>query len=284
MFKKIKSNIFKYIYKGQYKPGHFYHPVPNQKTIDLHTTFKELESISGIDLNLIKQNNLLAGFLGYVNEFQKYLSSNNKHYNQDNVFFVLSDAFYLYCMIRKYKPNRIIEVGSGNSSALMVDINEIYFNNTIDITFIEPFTDRLASLIDIKEGGINMIENKVQSVSLEVFNDLDENDILFIDSSHVSKFGSDLNYLFFSVIPGLAKGVIIHFHDIIYPFEYPKSWLKQGIYWNEAYMLRNFLAFNKHFEILLFNDFLVQKKMIPTHLQKSFLTASGGSIYLRKIK
>ena len=94
----------------------------------------------------------------------------------------------------------------------------------------------------------------VQNVKLIEFEKLEPNDLLFIDSSHISKIGSDLNYLLFEVLPSLKPGVIIHFHDILYPFEYPYEWIEKGIYWNEAYLLKAFLMHNKNYEILLFND------------------------------
>jgi hypothetical protein len=119
--------------------------------------------------------------------------------------------------LRYFKPKQIIEVGSGFSSALMLDVN--------DIDFIDPYPHRLYSLL--KEADAerhNVIADKVQNIDIGVFQKLKENDILFIDSSHVSKIGSDVNFLMFEVLPNIQSGVLIHFHDIFYNFEYPEYW------------------------------------------------------------
>ncbi len=187
-------------------------------------------------------------------------------------------------MIRCLKPKNIIEIGSGFSSAAMLDINEKLFNNKINITFIEPYPDVLNSLLK-KTDKINLIKSKLQNIDLKLFKILKENDILFIDSTHVSKFNSDVNYIFFNLLPVLNKNVFIHFHDIFYPFEYPKSWLEIGLAWNEAYILRAFLQYNNAFKIIFFNNYLwnfyksLVSKKIPL-----FSKNSGGAIWIKKIK
>jgi hypothetical protein len=82
-----------------------------------------------------------------------------------------------------------------------------------------------------------------------IISNLNENDILFIDSTHVSKFNSDVNCIIHNILPALSKGVYIHFHDVMYPFEYPKNWLIEGRAWNEQYILRAFLEFNTNFKL-----------------------------------
>jgi hypothetical protein len=112
---------------------------------------------------------------------------------------------------------------------------------------------------------------------------LEANDILFIDSSHVSKAGSDVNHLFFTVLPRLKPGVLVHVHDVFYPFEYPLGWLRQGRAWNELYLLRAFLQYNTAFEMLFFNSFLWKhhKEQLAAKLPR-MATNPGGSIWLRK--
>lgn len=91
---------------------------------------------------------------------------------------------------------------------------------------------------------------------LNFFLSLTAGDILLIDSTHVSKVDSDVNHILFDILPSLNPGVYVHFHDICYPFEYPKQWVYQGRAWNEAYILRAFLQYNTSFEIVIFNSFL----------------------------
>jgi hypothetical protein len=118
----------------------------------------------------------------------------------------------------------------------------------------------------------------------QVFTQLEENDILFIDSSHVSKIGSDVNYILFNVLPKLNPGVIVHFHDILWPFEYPQEWINQGWAWNEAYMLRAFLQFNTKFQVSLFNSYVGHT--FNDYLADNMplmLEDTGGSIWLKKV-
>jgi hypothetical protein len=123
----------------------------------------------------------------------------------------------------------------------------------------------------------------VQDIDLGLFESLEPGDLLFIDSSHVVKFGNDLHFLFFNVLPVLKKGVFVHFHDIFFPFEYPDAWLREGRYWNECYFLRAFLSGNRDWRIVFFNDFANREfgEFIESRMplcRKNF----GGSIYLQK--
>lgn len=126
-------------------------------------------------------------------------------------------------MIRAKKPRRINEIGSGYSSAVTLDTNELYFSNQIHCTFIEPYPERLLNLLSAEDIARNvLVTTRLQDVEIETFPELARGDFLFIDSTHVSKLGSDVNRIFFEIMPKLNEGVFIHFHDIFYPFEYPK--------------------------------------------------------------
>ena len=130
----------------------------------------------------------------------------------------------------------------------------------------------------------DIVPKKFQDVESDEFMTLDEGDILFIDSTHVSRINSDVNHLFFEILPSLKKGVYVHLHDIFYPFEYPKDWVYEGRAWNESYILRAFLQYNSAFKIALFPDFLqrVHADKLGQHLpltQKS----RASSIWLQKL-
>ena len=112
------------------------------------------------------------------------------------------------------------------------------------------------------EDEIRLTEDIVQNLPMTYFESLTANDILFIDSSHVSKLGSDVNFLFFEVLPRLAKGVLVHVHDIHRKFEYPISWAKEGRGWNEAYILRALLANSRRYQIILASDFLINNNPV----------------------
>ena len=129
-----------------------------------------------------------------------------------------------------------------------------------------------------------MAPHRLQEIDIGEFEALDENDILFVDSTHVSKINSDVNRIFFEVLPRIRSGVHIHFHDIIYPFEYPKEWVYDGRAWNEAYMLRTFLQYNREFRVVLMNTFMERyyesffREKMPLCLENP-----GGSIWIRKL-
>lgn len=273
---------------GLYPPGHFYSPIPDTKDIFLQNYKKNVKNYNLNDINLNKeyQLKLMHKFTKfYPPPFPKEKTKRFRYYYK-NPNFSYGDAISLYSMIRFFKPKRIIEIGSGFSSCVMIDTNEIFFKNKIKLSFIEPYPELLFSLIKENDKNQNKIIPKpIQKIQSNFFLSLKENDLLFIDGTHVSKFNSDVNYIFFNILPILNKGVIIHFHDIFYPFEYPFSWLQQGIYWNEIYLLKAFLQYNNSFEIIFFNNFLYEKhrkllfKNLPLYEKNA-----GGSIYIRKIK
>ena len=208
----------------------------------------------------------------------------NIRYQFENNFYSYIDGIVLYSMIRLYKPKRIIEIGSGYSSANMLDTNELFFNNQIDITFIEPYPEeRLNSLM--KESDKNkttLIQKDVQRVSLDVFKNLQAGDILFVDSTHAVKTGSDVNYILFEILPLLQSGVLIHFHDIHYPFEYPEDWVFSGFGWNETYFLKAFLMYNDQFEIQLFTEYLHRHHEAAFVDMPFCIKGSGSSLWIEK--
>ncbi len=270
-------------------PGHFFSPIPSLREIreNEDRIFNRMPpELPAVDLNTAHQLELLDAFRKNSPSipFSK-TKSNRYRYYYENMSFTYGDAMVLYAMIRQNRPRHIIEIGSGYSSCVTLDTNEADFNNGIECTFIEPYPSLLMSLM--KPGDLDhlkLIPAKLQDVPLTEFSSLAENDILFIDSTHVSKINSDVNYIFFEIIPSLPKGTLVHFHDIYYPFEYPKPWAFEGRGWNEDYLLRAFLEFNPTFKIEFFNSYMAHfyrdriAKWMP-----DFLLNAGGSIWLRKV-
>lgn len=275
--------------KNLFPPGHFYSPIPSIADLerDRARIFgRPARELPGIELDAPGQLTLMQRF---AEDFYRDMPFNETpleglRYGFANTAYAHTDAIFLYCMIRYLRPNRIIEVGSGHSSCVTLDTNELFFENSIKCTFIEPYPKLLKSLLKPgDEDRINLIGTRVQDVDLAVFDALEANDILFIDSTHVSKTGSDVNYLFFEVLPRLNPGVHIHFHDIFYPFEYPESWAFQGRAWNETYLLRAFLQHNKDFCITLFANYLVtfHRAELLSRMPKC-AGNFGGNIWFRR--
>lgn len=255
--------------------GHFYSPVPSLKEIRLHR--REIfdaraSEIQGIALRAQEQLQLVERF---AREY--YASQPFSDEFLSNDAFRFSDAIFLYCMLRHSTPRRLVEVGSGYSSQVAMETNRLFLGNSMKCAFIEPFPSSLLRAA----AGSAIIEQRVQDVPMDTFTSLEAGDILFIDSSHVSKTGSDVNHIFFNILPALRPGVRIHFHDVFYPFEYPEEWIYEGKAWNEDYLLRAFLQFNSAFEIELFPNYLMHfhEEFFRTHMPLC-LKDPGGSIWL----
>lgn len=275
--------------------GHFYSPIANDFEIKegIERISYEVDSLQGIDLHLSQQRKLLGAFGRlYAQMPFKETKQPNMRYYFDNNTYCHSDGICLYAMIRHLAPKRIIEVGSGFSSALMHDVNEMFFKPNrggaiqegIHITHIEPYPKVLASLFSPQEfSRLNLHRQRLQEVPLTLFDSLESNDILFIDSTHVSKVNSDVNRLFFEILPRLKRGVYVHLHDIFYPFSYPKEWLEEKRSWNEAYILRAFLQYNTDFRIVFFNTCL--NYLYPDEFAKALPLSqknTGGSIWIQR--
>jgi predicted O-methyltransferase YrrM len=206
-------------------------------------------------------------------------------YNFDNIMFRHTDAIFLYGFLQHIQPKRIVEIGGGHTTALMIDLKEALPEIKYEITTIEPYPERLLSLLENFGGEyFQLIRKPMQEIELSFFEQLQAGDVLFVDSSHVSKFGSDVNYIIFEVLPRLNEGVFIHFHDIFYPFEYPEEWLRKGRFWTEAYLLRAFLQFNDKFKIQLWSDYLhalCGEELVA--LMPKCAENKGGSIWLEKV-
>ncbi len=271
-----------------FRPGHFYSPIVSVEDIkrreDSIWAAKDKESIEGIDLNAEQQIALVQNFKSYYKDLPfEDKKKDDVRYNYENPHYSYTDAIFLFSMLRHHKPKRIIEVGSGYSSAVMLDTNELFLDNRMKLTFIEPYPKRLKSLLKEKDKTqVTIVEERVQHVPKDKFLELEAGDVLFIDSSHIVKTGSDVNYLLLEILPIIKKGVFVHIHDIFYPFEYPKEWVYSGRNWNEDYLVRAFLMYNNAFEVVLFSHYL--------HLYHSAIFKEmplcyknpGGNLWLRK--
>jgi predicted O-methyltransferase YrrM len=196
------------------------------------------------------------------------------------------DAAILSAVIRELRPRRIIEVGSGFSSACALDtVDDL--NVETSFTFIEPYPEaRLHGLLRTNDHSHVTIHAKgVQDIDLSVFDELESGDLLFLDTTHVSKTGSDVNHELFQILPRLRSGVIIHFHDVFWGWEYPVEWVQENRSWNELYLLRAFLMHNDAYSILMFNDMMYQlyrEKVLAASPSFRGPYGTGAGLYLRK--
>lgn len=271
--------------------GHFYSPICDPA--ELREREAEIwpsggsGEMSAIAWNAPAQRDLmrsaLAPFVAEISFPDDAPSSSPPRYFYGNDQFPCLDAEVLFCMLRHFRPNHVVEVGSGFSSLITAEVNRKFRGGTMRFTCIEPYPRQF--LIDGVPGITHLIRKKLQEVELSFFDCLGVNDVLFIDSSHVAKAGSDVNYLFFEVLPRLKPGVLIHIHDIFLPDEYPKRWvIEEGRNWNEQYLVRAFLEYNQAFEVLWASYYMCTRHaeetaaIFPRFPQRG----GGGSLWLQR--
>lgn len=283
---------------GCFPPGHYGSPIPSKDDIERHLsrrrrardrgTEREEPLYSAPEISLDKQSQLvllqeLARFYPELPFPRQPRADCRYHFDQE--VFGYSDAIVLYSFLRHFKPRRIVEIGSGFSTAVILDTLERFFGVWPQITSIEPEPTRLRQLLKPEDTPrVRVLEMTVQDAPSEVFAALGAGDLLFVDSSHVVKAGSDVHHLFFEIMPRLAQGVHVHFHDVFFPFDYPDSWLDEGRYWNECYFLRAYLAHNSVWKVTLFASYM--SALYPEFFAREMplcLENPGGSLYLQRL-
>jgi len=228
---------------------HYYQPLINPHKY-LKKPLNGERYLPAINMCVEEQLTFLAE-LNYGNELILFplekRSQNEFYYN--NGSYCSGDAEYLYSVIRKTKPSKIIEIGSGQST-LMVQ-NALIKNSDdnssyrCDHTCIEPYEQPWLETINV-----NLIRKKVEEIDLSLFSSLGRNDILFIDSSHIIRAQGDVLCEYLEILPSLKEGVLIHIHDIFTPRDYPESWINEHLLWNEQYLLEAFLSFNTEYKVI----------------------------------
>jgi len=282
-----KNDLFDRIEEVGYHllPVHYYSPIPSKQEL-LNFDFNKSPYNLAYDFKEKFQLELLNKFARYNEELYDIPIKQQREdeYAWENPAFWPFDAIVYYSFIREFKPSVVVEVGSGYSSLMAA--KALVENKKGMLKCVEPYPYEF--LKKGFKGLTNLIEKRVQDVDVDVFMEMKKNDILFIDNTHVCKTGSDVNYLILEILPILNPGVIIHFHDIYLPYEYPKSWLiDKKLFWNEQYLLNAFMMFNNSFEVMLTN-FLIGRKHVGKFKNAFPCIANyaegGGSFWIRKIK
>jgi predicted O-methyltransferase YrrM len=273
-----------------FRLGHFYSPVVDPRFAEPYVAKVDptQRRLPGIRIDDDAMLALWCSFDPYLEPRPFPIRQTEGHrYWFANRAFAFNDGTVLHCMLRHLNPKRVIEVGSGYSSCCILETAERFLREDIELTFIDPRPQLVQELFGADEPRrkVEVLEAIVQDIPLSTFEALEENDILFIDSTHVMKTASDVNYELLEVLPRLKSGVYVHFHDIFWPFEYPARWsVTDNRSWNEIYALRAFLAFNRAFEIVFFNDYFWRFHNDELVLYAPWLdrNSGGGSIWLRR--
>jgi predicted O-methyltransferase YrrM len=226
-------------------PVHYYSPIPDMSD---GVGRRRSNSINGINLDLATGTARAVSLLRAFQEELSFFFADPRPYDPKNSAFHPLDAAILFAMIRESRPKHIIEIGSGMSTLVMQAALKNARDNSTELRCIEPF---VPSYLKAKQDQITeVIEKPLQEVDIELFKRLKAGDILFIDSTHVARFDSDVVYEILEILPILSSGVIVHIHDIFLPDDYPAKWISEDrFFWNEQYMLQAFLSMNKDYKI-----------------------------------
>lgn len=243
-------------------PVHFYSPIPEMRALRrLRDRFEVEHPMPGVDMSGERQMRLLKTVVKPW-EAEYLRAGGGDEFGLDAgrmPSFAPINALVLYALIRQLKPSRMVEVGSGTSTAVAA---AAFRANRADgapgaLITIDPHpSPRLRAGLD---GLTRIVATPVEDVDLDLFRSLEDGDILFIDSTHTVRIFGDVNHLYLTVLPQLRAGVVVHVHDIFFPVEYrPHHFFRRGMkqIWQEQYLLHAFLLFNSAFRVLLCNSYV----------------------------
>jgi hypothetical protein len=263
--------------------NHYYEPfvVPQE----IKRSLESARSLPGIDLNLRGQVEFLST-LNFENELSSFNAPKGAahEFRLGNGSFESGDAEFLYQMIRRTKPARLFEIGSGNSTLIARAAIQRNSEENPDYVCrhicIEPYEAPWLEKI-----GVEVLRQRVEDVDISLFRELDRNDLLFIDSSHVIRPQGDVVTEYLEILPTLRSGVIVHVHDVFTPRDYPREWIVDSLLlWNEQYVLEAFLTNNDTWTILAAINFLKHANFEELRRVCPFLVSGRepGSLYIQK--
>jgi hypothetical protein len=231
-------------------PDHYYFPIPSTEELERNRPWEGEYPTAGIDLREGSQRHLLEEFRQYVSEYEP----------SGGGFESNGDGPVLFAMVREFEPDRVIEVGSGSSTRVVLEASE---RNAADsgerteVVAVEPYPDDDLRRLAARHDNLTLRESRAEDVDVAFYTDLEDGDFLFIDSSHVARAGNDVTHLYLKVLPQLPTGVYVHAHDIRFPSEYPREWLVDDHhFWTEQYLLQSFMSYNDSFEVVWSGNYM----------------------------
>jgi predicted O-methyltransferase YrrM len=273
----------------------YYSPLPSRRRLKSTLgRWTKPSSLLGVAYDLAGMKVTLADLVGrYHEEFMGLLPYEEARQLGFGPGYTRLDAQVLYAMLRARKPARYVEVGSGLSTyyANLAGQRNASEGRPMQISCVEPYP--FAALQTIP--GITLIQREVQGVGIELFTSLGEDDVLFIDSSHVVRLDGDVPFLFLEVLPALRPGPLVHIHDIPFPYHcpYPASyWIYERawpMWWNESMLLHALLCGNRQFAVSLstplirYHDEAFLKQLIPDYQTIDEEANTFSSIWLKRV-
>lgn len=264
---------------------HYYEPLFHPKHIRKDLSVPRV--LPGIDMRESEQLTFLRAFSPSLNAHldscepggAASLSS-----LMENSTFGPGDAEFLYQFIRCTRPSRIVEIGSGNSTRIAdLALRHCVASGSTkaEHTCIEPY-----EMPWLEQLGPKILRTKVEDCNFSIFNELDNGDVLFIDSSHMIRPQGDVLYEYLEILPRLKRGVYIHLHDIFTPRDYPRKWVVDEVrFWNEQYLLEAMLSGSTRYEVVAAVNWLKHTHFVQLQSVCPYLleTHEPGSFYIRVV-
>jgi hypothetical protein len=266
-------------------PVHMYSPVPDTRRLSDLDYRRRDDFLRSCGFDVEQQLAFLASLTPWARETDdvpgEAPAPDGFHWT--NTFFGPLDALTYYGVIRELRPHKVVEVGGGYST--MLAARAVVLNGLTELVCVDPAP---ANALSGLRGLSRVLPVPVQRLPPEFFDDLGSGDILFVDSTHVSKLGSDVNFIVLDVLPRLRDGVLVHFHDVFLPDEYPRAWIEGLAFLNEQYLLAAFLLFNARFELLALNHHLwsTQREAVEAVFGRAFPPeprVKPSSLWMRKV-
>jgi hypothetical protein len=268
-------------------PNHFYGPIPDLNALPPGALTAPLP-LHGVNMRADAQLGLLAQLSRFKSEYAQFLGRppTARGLFRFGGAFSRVDAELLYAIVRHFKPARIIEIGSGFSTFAMAEACAANRKEGAPSNFvsIDPYASWVAD--EEPDGLTEHLKTPVEALDLAFFKQLQANDILFIDSSHIWRPGNDVEYEYFRILPLLPAGVLVHVHDVFLPYPYPPDWAQeQHVFWNEQILLAAFLAFNNAFDIELAAHYLAREHYDALAAAVPEITPDvcPGSFWMRRV-
>ena len=279
-FRVMLSALFRAVQRNlgvSVTPSHFYFPVPDLKSLEVKD-WSACHPCASFDFRLAEQiESLHSKLLPFASEwaFPEVGNGDTHEFHFNNGFFEHIDAEVAYSFVRQRKPKRIIEIGGGNTTLVLCAAlkKNAEAGTPGELICIQP--NPAAFLKNGLPGMTQLIEARVQQMPLDLFRTLQADDILFIDSSHVVSMDNDVLSEVLDILPELAPGVLVHFHDIFTPLDYPKKFVMTNLcFWSEQYLLQAFLSFNESFKVVWASSAMQQ--FHPEVLRQGFPSWEGS--------
>ena len=258
-------------------PRDFYSPVPAWEELP-DDLFERRSPLRGIDFDLDSHLAFLQALHPFLAEFEP-----PPGFTWDNGMYGPVEADVLHAMVRYHKPSRVIELGSGFSSLIIAAAAQrnATEGNPVRYTVHDPFA---RDFVRERLGASALRSESAVDVPLDELSTLVAGDVLFIDTTHTVKLGSEVNHLILDVLPTIGPGVLVHVHDIFLPYEYPRAFPERMFYWAEQYLLQAFLTQNSAWEVVLPLNALVRERQGDVaQLVPSFRPGAGpGAFWIRR--